>query len=464
MKIRDIFRDPDQPWMYPFVKVKRDSIEGYYIDWSEDSGLIPDPELVQVGDLVQDVSLNATPYWRVTGVFENNIYVEPYGDNPFLTGVGAGGATLTDYDFRVFSGEAEQERIDWLLRVISERQFADYRDISYILLGTKAVRFGPNGAEGGWYTATDWGTRGSKKGMSPIEIMVADAEALQKLGLQVPPNALDGTLNPEHWTKLVGGTHDLIGSTRLPGENWNDPLVCARWVLTHPQPQIRHRNAVALRDLMYRRPQLKKLLRRLRKEKVPEWGSVPNEVWDAALKSYLELERDIRDSWEGDDDVKELCRDVALKLYTSQHPTYTQNPHFDAYWFTKELFIRLAESYCWSDVLRMYADTRDSNNRKHVAWALKTCKDLEALLHMADNEEHAEALDAALSGIKELDKETFYAFVETNLDRLMELSKEDSSNAELNYYRMEMRKRIDRAIASLNYYREHGMWSFFLDD
>jgi hypothetical protein len=83
MKIKDIFRDPDRPWMYPFSKVKRDAIEGYYLDWEEEPGLIPSPDLVSVGDLVQDVALNATPYWRVSGVFDGKIFVVPYGENPF---------------------------------------------------------------------------------------------------------------------------------------------------------------------------------------------------------------------------------------------------------------------------------------------------------------------------------------------------------------------------------------------
>ena len=79
-------------WMYPFKKVKRDSVEGYYLDWFDEPGSIHDISKVQAGDKIADRALNMTPYWEVSGIDpdKGRIYVNPIEPNPFVTGVGAG--------------------------------------------------------------------------------------------------------------------------------------------------------------------------------------------------------------------------------------------------------------------------------------------------------------------------------------------------------------------------------------
>lgn len=478
MKIRDIFRDPNQPWMYPFTKVKKDTIEGWLISWSEEEpGYIPDPDLVNIGDLVSDTVPNAPPYWKVTGIVDKTIYLDPYGDNPFLTGVGAGGAPLTDIDYKVFTGEAEKEAIDKILQRIHEKQYADYNDISYILLGSQPFRFGPNGAEGGWYTATDWHTRGYNKGMAPEEIMSADAATLQKLGLEVPKSALAGTLDPYAWNKLVTGSKDRDERTILPGEDWDDPLTCAKFILTHPQPQIRRRNAEAFQALLQRREEFSASLQALRASvDFPE--DTDSEEHAMARQKLNRLEESLRENWEDDPELAELTYEIADRLFYSQHPTFTKFPNFDAYWFTKELFINLAKNYCWIDILRKYLGTRDSTNRKYTVWGLEACGDYDALIYVIENETHAEPLAAAISGLRDLEKGNvygdyasrkrhgepdldpdgiFYQTLDTNLVRLRNLIEANPNE----YYFKELEKVINSALASRDFYLKHGFWSSF---
>lgn len=470
MKIGDIFRDSDQPWMYPFTKIVKDPIEGYFIDWENEHGLIPDPSLVNIGDLISDSSLNATPYWKVTGVFDNFIYIDPFGDNPFLTGVGAGGAILTDHDWRVFSGEAEKEIIDRKLQKIQNRQYADYSDISYILLGTQPFRFGPNGSEGGWYTATDWGTRGHIKGLSPEEIMMQDAATLQKLGLEVPTSALNGTLKPHTWNTLVGGSDELNLETKLPSEDWEDPLVCARLVLTHPQPQIRKRNATALIDLAVMQKELSKTINRL-------WSSAPSRdevdqtTYDRINKSIREKIDTLKEEWQGDPELLELCYEVAENLYDSSHPTYNLHDNFDAYWYIKEKFINLAKHQCWIDILRLYSTARDSTNRKYAVLGLSECNDHEGLVDVVEHETHPEPLAAALRALKpstrgEENKDPtkfFFRVLESNLKHILHVANPGPENDPDNYYREQLSKFVKNSFAAREYYREHGFWPWFLD-
>jgi len=476
MKIRDIFRDADQPWMYPFSQVKKDPVEGWYILWSEENpGYIPDPDLVNIGDLVSDISPSARPYWEVTGVFGHNIYLKPFGDNPFLTGIGAGGAKLGNFDFDVFTGEAEKKIIDQKLKRIHEKQYADYDDVAYILLGAQPFRFGPNGAEGGWYTATDWNTRGYNKNMSPQQIMMADARSLQNLGLEVPASALAGTLDPYKWTQLVKGTKELLPELKLPGENWKDPHTCARFILTHPQPQIRRRNAEAFRDLLHRQDEFSERLAALRKHvRFPEDRN--SEEWEQARIKLHRLEENLRANWKDDPDIAELAYEIADKLYYSQHPTF-KYPQFDAYWFTKELFINLAKDYCWTDILRKYLGTRDFTNRKYAVFGLEQCGDIEALIYVIETDTHPEPIGAALRGLRNLERGEvygdyssrarhgsidlslngiFYRTLDDNLERLQNIVAFGDSDS---YHRDELGKLIKNALIARKHFLEHGWWS-----
>lgn len=456
MKIKDLMRDPQQPWMYPFSKVKKDTVEGFYIDWDEEPGLIIDPELVSVGDLISDVSLNAEPYWVVTQVVDHLIYVNLHGANPFLTGVGAGGARIGDLDWKVLTGEAEQSIVDRILEQIQTEQYADYRDVSYLLLGANPYRFGPNGVEGGWYALTSWSSRGSQKGMSPVEIMVSDAETLQKLGLEVPETALTGTLDPYTWSKLVGGDRDRTLGTELPSENWNDALQTARVVLTHPQPQIRYRNAALLIDLARNWSSVVTDLDFLTNQLPSIQDDSPEAI---EQRRRINKEQDIvRHRWRtgeyGDPELLELARDLSLRLVEAEHPTYKA---YDVYYLTKEKFIQLATDMCWLDVLHAYQHAPDPTNRRYAVYGLQACGQIQALLEVISTETHPEVLAAAVRGLEKSDRELLITTLEDNRDALYSFTREDQDES-LNYYRGELRKTLDNLFRKIRVWEAHSFW------
>jgi len=188
-------------WMHRFSDVRSDNM-GFYL-LHEDN---PDAWRMKPGDLIQDVAVNAQPYWEVeeNDRFETKrVSLRPIGPNPFVTGVGAGGAKIYSQDIKVLTGEYEQDRVDAIARLIESNEYKDINDVSYILLGTVAVNFGPNGPQGGWYNADDRSSRGSRRGMNPIDIVKADARTLKDLGFAISSMALNGEIDSYEWTKFI---------------------------------------------------------------------------------------------------------------------------------------------------------------------------------------------------------------------------------------------------------------------
>lgn len=191
-------------WMHRFSNIRKDD-KGFFILKSDN----PAGKNMKKGHLLADYAINQTPYWEISSIEGERINLKPIGSNPFITGVGAGGAKITDKDIEVFTGQHEQERVKKIQEKVNNGT-ATIDDVKYILLGTCPLRFGPNATEGGWYSATDMmNNRGGRKGMSPEQIIKADAETLKKLGLKVPISALSGKLSPEDWKDWLSGKQDI---------------------------------------------------------------------------------------------------------------------------------------------------------------------------------------------------------------------------------------------------------------
>lgn len=187
-------------WSHRFSDIMKND-EGFYILKSD----TPHFKKMSVGDLLTDLSLNHTPYWRISKIDDKSIYLEPIGSNPFKTGVGAGGAKLTQHDVDVFSGEYEKRRFESIQKKFDTGD-ATISDVVYLLDGTVPVNMGPNGAQGGWYTVTNtWSNRGGKKGKKPKQIMIDDANRLKSWGFHAPIKALDGTMDPYDFSKWIEG-------------------------------------------------------------------------------------------------------------------------------------------------------------------------------------------------------------------------------------------------------------------
>src|SRR3990167_888236 len=146
-KFREAVQEKAGIWMHRFSDIRKDD-QGFFI-LKQDN---PAGNEMSPGHLLADYAINLTPYWKVTSTKDNRINLEPIGSNPFLTGIGAGGAKLNQYDFEVFTGKAEKERIERIQKLISDGK-ATIDDVKYLLDGTVPVNMGPNGAQGGWYNS-----------------------------------------------------------------------------------------------------------------------------------------------------------------------------------------------------------------------------------------------------------------------------------------------------------------------
>lgn len=360
--VGDLFQNPPEnsrPLQYPFNMVKKDTSEGWYIDD------LPDVSGISIGDQVADDKLNMTPYWEVNFVNEETgvVYLTPIEPNPFLSGIGAGGKELTDWDYEVHSGEYESKRIDQVLDVMREGIAADPSDVAYILKGTCPVHMGPNGAQGGWYSPNErMYNRGGAEGMSPEEIMVMDANSLKKLGFAVPLMALSGEMNINDWKDFVqsNGSDDLKKSFQTEGENYDDPQTSAQFALNHVQPSIKLRNFSALTEQFDTNP--REYLKNKYFGKGSEfdrdmYNKEYNEMWDAYKRGEMVNK-----------ELEPLVRSVAMQIANMTHPSQ-EKIGFDKYWYLKEQVINLAGKFKWMDILAKFENSYDKTNRKYVAVA-----------------------------------------------------------------------------------------------
>lgn len=189
-------------WMHRFSDVRSDD-NGFFILHDDN----PDAWRMKEGDLLQDVALNETPYWIVSNnerFSEKRVDLEPFGPNPFLTGVGAGGAKIFPEDLKVLTGQYDEERLDDIHDLIRSGDATDIDQVSYALLGTVPTNFGPNGPQGGWYNAGDsWSNRGGRQGIKDRDIVIADAKILRHNGFLVSDAAIDGKIKVHEWNQFV---------------------------------------------------------------------------------------------------------------------------------------------------------------------------------------------------------------------------------------------------------------------
>ncbi len=346
MRIGDAFKK--QPWKISFSDVKYDPTEKYYVELKKVKSNIADINDVKIGDEVADLVMSNQVYWKVHGIDElqKRLYLDPIKNNPYKPNssgqiVGAGGKVFGKHDFDVLSGEYENKRIDGLLDVINQKKYHDIKDVSYILLGTVPVQVGPNGSQGGWYSVNDYHNRGSQKGMKVVDIIKKDADTLKnKLGLDVPQGALNGTMNPHDWNNYVNGGWETGEKTKLDFEDFDDVNVMAKVILSHKQPQIRLRNT------------------------------------DALLSKARETDK-----------YDELIRNVSFELAKQKN---TDIEHFEPNWHVKEKFIDFAGRKGWDDVLIAFQNSLDRTNRRYVAWNMSQERHLPILMQMLSKEDHAE--------------------------------------------------------------------------
>jgi len=393
-------------WMLPFRAAQKDPQEGWFIDWFDQPGSIQDLNDVSIGDKVADHSLNMTPYWTIAGIDEDKgrIYLTPIEPNPFTTGVGAGGKKLDQFDYDVHSGDYEKERVDRILDRIRQGQVHDIDDMKYLLLGTVPVNMGPNGAQGGWYNASDtMANRGGNKGFDAKTIMKKDAESLKQFGFSMPTKALTGELDPYLWSQFVNGETDpeKARETQVEGENFDDPNQMYKMIMQHPSPQIKIRNWEALVDQY-------KGYSRYRKE------------WRA--KDYAS---EISDKWEAggftDKKFLPIIKKAAISISKLPPPKARRDP----YWYLKEKAIIFASQHDWDDVVRMFEDSDTADNRRYIFYHYRGDRfgkeekpQLKNIWRMLEKERHPKNLEEILSFLHKQEPEETEQWVKKHEDLL----------------------------------------------
>jgi hypothetical protein len=392
-------------WLLPFKAVKKDAIEGWYIDWAENPGSVSDISKVKIGDKVADYSLNFTPYWTISGVDEtkNRIYLNPIEPNPFVTGKGAGGKVIDQHDMEVHSGEYEKKRVDAILQTFNAGLVSDISDVVYILLGTVPVNFGPNGSQGGWYNVNDINSnRGGQRGMSKQEIMVKDAQTLQNVfRLSVPKIALTGTLDTHKWNDFIQG-QTIEPETEIEGENLHDVNTCVKMILKNTQPSIKLRNVNALLDLYSGYGTYRQQSKKAWAEDKTDLANQLEEKWFAGGYTQRELEP--------------LIKKTAIELANVTHPG--QKQRFDPYWHAKEKFIDLAAKKGWSEVLVAYETTNDITNRRHVFWGYLDNKQFNKAWGMLERANDVEELKEYLGKLFNQDQTKTFHWIQNNEERI----------------------------------------------
>jgi len=380
-------------WMIPFNSIKKDPQEGWYADWAEEPGSVQDLADVNVGDKVSDQSLNFTPYWQVNGVDEskNRIYLDPIEPNPFVTGVGAGGAKIGDFDMEVFSGEYERKRVDSILQDVKAGHVHSISDVAYLLLGTVPLQMGPNGAQGGWYNASDTGSnRGGKQQLDPRTIMMKDAETLKsQFGLAVPKKALSGQLDPHIWTNFVNGDTDTrhAKDTQVEGEDFDDPKKILQSILKHPQPQIKMRNWEALQD------------------KYTGYSDYQKDIRDIGTRTgelrgyYDKAEKKWQSGGYTNEDVLPILKNAVMGI--AHLPA--KGKRLDPYWHLREKALIFAARQGWWNLLELFENAKDAVNRRYVfdmyaggLFGMDHPPKLEKMFKMLEDETNAEVLNNAL--------------------------------------------------------------------
>lgn len=449
MKIGDFFeeQDWDKPmgvWQYPLAQVKRDPVEGYYIDYLTFPGLLVIDKM-QVGDNIAGDTLNLTPLWTVTHIDDqqSRVFVTPTDANPFSSGVGAGGAVLQDFDYDVLSGQAEKDIIDRVLVRIQTGNYVDYDDVAYILKGTVPYRFGANGAEGGWYSCTSWHARGAmKENLGPVEIMKQDARTLQKLGFDVPPKALTGELKPESWSSLISGSKETDPDLKLAGEDWNDPYTCIKFALTQRQPQIVSRNVIALIELV--KPFPRKMFDDYYKM-MPRLAEATDDFSKAKRRLIDDQIEELREAWRAGElaepKMLALMYDFSIRFFNKTYPKQAKLP--DPYWYSKEQVIQFASAMGWLDILRLYSTTIDATNRRYVAAAFRENDSLDDVLRMYSVETDPETMDTILSCIEKLDFEVLKDIIRRDYAELIQLAEATYYHGS-SYHGEQLKKYVER--------------------
>jgi len=412
-------------WMHRFSDVRSDD-EGFFLLHEDNS----DAWRMKPGDLIQDVALNAMPYWQVTEndrFQEKRVSLKPIGPNPFSTGIGAGGAKIYPKDVKILTGEYEKERIVAIETMIESGEYKDIGDVKYVLLGTVATNFGPNGPQGGWYHPGDRSCRGGRRGMSPEDTVTADAQTLRDLGFAISQGAIDGEIPAEEWGRFVEGSVSMF-------TNWEetppyDTEIFGRYILEDYE-------ARGLLDDEWRKGELLKRLN----------------LWDEAIEiwqsrdglSYQNIE-EIRDSgghnWNLIDKLKNIWRfltfatpeedpssiqnailmlnhqqgDVQMRAVARclMHIASADDKSVDkciralhrfirsghGYWLVNEQIIKNAQTRHDVELLIEAAHLPDGTNRKYAYWGLIDLRH-PYVKRAVYAEDHPEALSAIASALE----------------------------------------------------------------
>ena len=214
-----LFQAPSGDWVVPFADVRRRET-GFGLPHPEDDALATLPVGTALGDDTMGARVGrfVRPYWVVVRQAPGWTEVIPTGANPLHTGIGAGGATIGDYDLAVLSGQVGRTARERALQKLRDHT-AQIDDVKVLLGGTVPVQMGPNGAQGGWYHVDDRANQGHAQGLDPETILVRDAAQLAAWGFAVPQGARvwPPAISTSVWNNWVSGPPSPTHAEAPPG-------------------------------------------------------------------------------------------------------------------------------------------------------------------------------------------------------------------------------------------------------
>jgi len=433
------YHEATMSWMHKFSDIRSDA-NGFFILHDDN----PDAWRMQEGDLIQDVAVGPQPYWQVAANdhFETKrVDLKPIGSNPFLTGVGAGGAKITKADIKVMTGEYEDDRVNAIHELLQSGNAEQISQVAYILAGTVGLNFGPNGPQGGWYNAGDtWSNRGGRQYMTAEAIVKNDAKMLRRMGFSIPDPAIAGEITDCEWSQFIGNAPGMFNDWTEVAPT--DPELLYHTIMSHLEEEGRlnewqmEHNALSLQawpfaikivqeEGVFSFDELKlehyehliesivktegvsidlarKVISRLKD--ITKWVmfSTPEEELGSFESAILNLDhkqgevqmrsaaRCIMTVMSGTDEAKRDCYNALRDFIRSGH----------GYWLVNEMIINWAGEYLRDAGLLIDA-TRlpDGTNRRYAYWGLSSMQD-PYLVKAAFTEDNPEALVAIASAMK----------------------------------------------------------------
>jgi len=189
-----------------------------------------------------------------------------------------------------------------------------------------------------------------------------------------------------------------IKSLQLEGEDYSNLETIKKFILEHPQPSVKSRN------------------------------------WEAFSRRYYKTDENERGVFD------DFLKDLLPKMAQLEHPT-SDIKGFDPYYLMKEYAIGIAARNGWMDIVRLFENSKDPDNRAYVARMYGDNHMVEDLFRMESIENDPKTLAQIFSSLKNL-KVKAVDLIERNREKYANLlaKRNDKSDSFAAYHAEELGK------------------------